>query len=198
MVNTNVERTIFFAFTKFMENYYSNLTREIAKAGVFLSLILVTKLLFWHLPILNGYSLDIYLIIYVVSFLFLFNKQIRFIFWLAAPLCLLVIPDYFFINPIQFFLEYFVSIWVFGLCFFSYEVFLKKIKMGTLINISLFLLAWMLKLLIHVIVGKYFYLENGTFLASFIINIQIIFPNTIITVLAFFIMERVSKKMIFH
>ncbi|MGL5521762.1 MAG: hypothetical protein ACRDAW_00630 [Metamycoplasmataceae bacterium] len=181
-----------------MENYYSNLTREIAKAGVFLSLILVTKLLFWHLPILNGYSLDIYLIIYVISFLFLFNKQIRFIFWLAAPLCLLVIPDYFFINPIQFFLEYFVSIWVFGLCFFSYEIFLKKIKMGTLINISLFLLAWMLKLLIHVIVGKYFYLENGTFLASFIINIQIIFPNTIITVIAFFIMERISKKMIFH
>ncbi|MGL4343043.1 MAG: energy-coupled thiamine transporter ThiT [Metamycoplasmataceae bacterium] len=187
-----------------MENYYKKNIYEIVNTSLMLSLVLTIKIISSFYPILNGYSIDLYTIPFVFGFLIIRSKIIRMFFYLIVPGLLLIDPNFYFIHPTQFFIEYFLAIYCFFPCFFFFEIekmiFFKQYKKNEILKffifISLFILSWIIKLFLHVLAGKLFWLSDQNWLTSFIFNIEIIGVNILITLPLFTILLPKIRKII--
>lgn len=175
--------------------------KDISLAGLLTGLICFLNIIFNFFPILFGYSINLYFVVFAVGLIIIKNKGINFFFFLFMPLILMIYPDYsktFFKTIGQFILEYIITVW----CFFPFlfggamikKMELKKIDKNIIffIFLSIFVFCWFLKLAIHIIAGRIWWTDSWT--VSVIINLPIILSNLIITIPVFsLIFNRIIK-----
>lgn len=148
----------------------------ISLVAMFLSLSIIFKYL-GQLILITGFPLELELIIYIVGLVTIYNYKYKIIFLILAPLMWgLVVPPFAF-NILQVIVEYFLPPLFFIIIAITWTLLQKKNKIT--LNIGLILaiiLAYLVKCILHIIAGFYWW-TPGDWMASFLINIQIIGLN---------------------
>ncbi len=148
-----------------------------------MSLTLVMKAIFNFIPVLNGYPLDFYIVVFVLGILMINSHKYKWTFLILTPWVLLIIPSGM-VNFWDLLLEYILSLYV----FFPLIYFLPIIKLLTrkvnnkkakiaieLIILSLIILfLFTIKFVLHLVAG-YIWYTPGNWYASMVINAEIIF-----------------------
>ena len=152
-----------------------------------MSLINILNIIFYFLPIIMGYSIYFYFIVFAIGLVVIQTSIIKFIFFIMTPIVLLIVPNVYWINLGQILVEYFFAIW----CFFPFlfgDKIIEKLnvqkygnKIQLLIFSTLFILCWLFKLFLHVLAG-YWWWTNHDLGGSMLINFPIILANILFTI----------------
>ncbi len=156
---------------------------NIALIGILMSLTLIMKAIFNFIPVLNGYPLDFYIVVFILGILMINSYKYKWFFLILTPWVLLIVPSGM-INFFDLLLEYILPLYVFfPLIYFSPIIRLltkkvnnKKTKIAIeLIVLSLIvLILFTIKFVFHLIAG-YIWYTPGNWYASMVINAEIIF-----------------------
>ena len=150
--------------------------------SILMALTLVVKFAFNFFLILNGYPIDIYIIIFCLSLLCISSKKYAFFYLLVTPWLLCVIwPAS--VNFLDFLLEYIISLYIFFPLIYHHDIinlFFNKLKIKeykltleiVFLAITL-LIIFSIKLFLHTLCG-YLWYTNNSWWASFLINVEII------------------------
>ncbi|MGL5643737.1 MAG: hypothetical protein ACRCW3_03110 [Metamycoplasmataceae bacterium] len=166
--------------------------RDISLAGILMTSIIILNLLFSLFPIIMGYTISFFILPFSFGLIILKSLVVRSLFLLFTPLILIVAPNIFLINIWQGFVEYFLAIWCFFPLLFGGQIYnymnnKNYNKRTGMIAVSMiFIFCWMVKLLLHIIAG-YFWWTNGNWVGSFLINWPIILFNILFTIPIFII-----------
>ncbi|MDR0739320.1 MAG: hypothetical protein LBF00_00300 [Mycoplasmataceae bacterium] len=140
--------------------------------GILVSICLVLKVIFYFIPIINGYGLELYLIGYIYGMQLIKKMKWKWTFWLITPWLLLIIPPTV-ANFWDLLLEYILALYIFApFIFFDKCVKLNKTWLQLVLFSFLITLLIFLKLLIHTIAGVLWWTLNNWY-GSFIFNLPI-------------------------
>lgn len=179
----NIKLNLFISYKK-NELFYISLI------GIFLSIFLLLKFIFSFIKIFGGWSIEVDVMFYILILLLIDRVSYNLLFAILAPILALIL-NYGLLYPLQVFFEYILSYWVLiPIIFFSnYVMFVetkifknsqkiqKIIIILSFVFISLFL--YLIKLFIHVWAGVIWWV-NGNWIASFVLNSQIILGSFLI------------------
>lgn len=156
---------------------------NIALIGILMSLTLIMKAIFNFIPVLNGYPLDFYIVIFILGILAINSYKYKWFFLILTPWILLIVPSGM-VNFLDLLLEYILPLYVFfPLIYFSHIINLltkkvnnKKTKIAIeLIVLSIIvLILFTIKFVFHLVAG-YLWYTPGNWYASMVINAEIIF-----------------------
>jgi len=158
--------------------------KDIPLAGILIGLIGALNIFCSFFPIIFGYSINIYFVVFAIGLVILKTNIIKIVFFLMVPFILMLYPNIYFINIIQVIIEYILAIW----CFFPFifgNFIINKLKNNKLYMLivfsNIFIFCWFLKFLLHVIAG-YFWWTDNSLIGSIIINAPIIASNLLLTI----------------
>lgn len=136
---------------------------------------------FLRFPFLGGNPIEIYLIVFVFCIILINKFVYKILYFILAPILLLLTPGLFFINFQQVLIDYILTYYCFFLfLFFNFswdklEYKNKKLKYFDIIIFScFFLISIFLKWFIHFVSGYYWWTNNDAYL-SLILNSKYVF-----------------------
>jgi hypothetical protein len=163
--------------------------------AILMSTTLILKVIFYFIPIINGYGLELYLIGYVYGLMTIKNNKWKWTFWGITPWLLLVIPPTI-INFYDLLLEYILALYIFVPFIFWDKIVGKKNLPWQIIIFCVLLIGLIfLKLFIHTVAGYLWWMPNDWY-ASFIFNLPIYTITLGITLPISIIIYRPIQKMI--
>lgn len=147
-----------------------------------MALTIITKLIFYFVPGLNGYAIEFHLIMYMYGMLLINNRKWQWTFGLLTPWVILVVPPSV-VNLWQFLMEYILALYIF-LPFIYFDLIInsvnklikssKKKMMTKLIIFGLMIIIIIfIKLALHTIAGKIWWSPANSWYASFMFNMPI-------------------------
>lgn len=160
------------------QGFFKNNLYDLCLSAIFLSLCLISKLIFKNFKIINGSGLEIHFLIYALGLIFIKQKKYKFIFYLITPLTWLIFG--FEANPVFDYLFASWSFWPF-LIFANKLLYLKAVKKHQKLIfylIFLSLMAYGQTLFWYTISGVLFY--RTTWIGSIIFNWPIALFNFLI------------------
>ncbi|MEG1820623.1 MAG: hypothetical protein RR201_00065 [Malacoplasma sp.] len=138
---------------------------------------------FLKFPFLNGNPIEIYLIFFVFSMILINRFFYRLLYFLLAPILLLLTPGLYFLNAAQVIVDYILTFYCFFVfLFFNFSWGKLKIKekeikyTDILIFLLFFLISIFLKWWIHLISGYYWWTNNDIYLST-ILNSRYVFVS---------------------
>ena len=161
--------------------------RDISLAGMFMGLINILNIIFYFFPVVMGYSIYFYFIVFSIGLVVIKTNIVKASFFIMTPIVLLIVPNVYWINLGQILVEYFLAIWCFFPFLFGSKIIekLNAKKYGDRIQLlvfsTLFILCWLLKLFLHVLAG-YLWWTNHDWWGSMLINFPIMFTNILFTI----------------
>ncbi|MDR1235018.1 MAG: hypothetical protein LBJ97_02925 [Mycoplasmataceae bacterium] len=148
--------------------------------GILMSITLILKVIFYFIPIINGYGLELYITGYVYGMMLIKDIKWKWMFWFSTPWLLLVIPPTI-INFWDLLLEYILALYIF-VPFIWFDKLVNLLKRNQnkmfstimqIVSFSLLMISLIfLKLFIHTIAGVLWWTPNNWY-GSFIFNLPI-------------------------
>ena len=158
---------------------------DISLISIFLSLSVLFKFISSFIKIINNYPIELEIAFLLIGIILLKDLKSKILLLILSPLLWLFVSPPFIYSSLQFFVEYFLTIYIFiPICFIRFN---KRIKiLNLIILILLSIICFVTKMFIHILSGAIWW-TNNNWMFSLCFNFPIVGINLIINIFIIFV-----------